>query len=94
MHKGLSGYLDPGEASSISLAAEHTGRLLIIDELKDRKVARELRIAITGSLGILVTAKNKGLIAAVKPLIDKIFQTNFRLSDALIKYVLAQVDEL
>lgn len=57
LHVGLSGFLDEGEATSISLAKENRGSLLIIDESKGRKVAKELGIAITGSLGILVMAK-------------------------------------
>jgi predicted nucleic acid-binding protein len=44
------------------LATEFKESLLIIDESKGRKVAKELGIAISGSLGILVTAKNKGVV--------------------------------
>ncbi len=51
LHLGLQGFIDPGEATSISLAAEFKGSLLIIDEQKGRKVAKELGIAISGSLG-------------------------------------------
>lgn len=93
LHYGLQGFLDPGEATSISLATELKGSLLIIDESKGRKVAKELGITISGSLGILVIAKNRGFIASVKPIIEKITQTNFRLSDRLIKKVLQQVNE-
>lgn len=59
LHKGLSGYLDPGEATSIALASEHGGSLLIIDEIKGRKAAKELGIQITGSLGVLIAAKKQ-----------------------------------
>lgn len=59
LHVGLQGFLDPGEATSTSLATEFKGSLLIIDEKKGRKVAKELGLAISGSLGVLVTAKTK-----------------------------------
>ncbi|MFH5884681.1 DUF3368 domain-containing protein [Halalkalibaculum sp. DA3122] len=93
LHKGLSSVLDPGEATSIALATEHDNSLLIIDEVKGRKVAREMGIQITGTLGVLITAKEKGYIKAVKPIIDKMEKTNFRVSDALLQKVLEKVDE-
>lgn len=93
LQRGLSSYLDSGEASAIALATEYKDSLLIIDEIKGRKVAKELGVSVTGSLGLLVTAKNKGHIKAVRPIIEKIQKTNFRVSELLIKRVLQKVDE-
>ncbi|MEX2603218.1 MAG: DUF3368 domain-containing protein [Gracilimonas sp.] len=93
LHKGLSSYLDKGEATAIALAAEYKNSLLIIDEAKGRKAAKELGFSITGSLGVLVAAKNKGYIKTVKPLIEKIQKTNFRISKELIEQVLNKVNE-
>lgn len=93
LDKGLSSYLDQGEATSIALAAEHDNSLLIIDEVKGRKAAKELRVQITGSLGVLVAAKQKGHIPAVKPLIEKIQRTNFRISEDLIERVFLKTGE-
>jgi len=66
---------------------------LIIDEIKGRKAAKEMEISVTGSLGVLVAAKSKGHIQAVKPLIEKIQKTNFRMSEELIERVLDKVNE-
>jgi predicted nucleic acid-binding protein len=93
VHKGLSGYLDAGEATSIALASEYEDSLLIIDEIKGRKAAKEMGISVTGSLGVFITAKNKGYLQAVKPVIDKIQKTNFRISKELIDRVLDKVNE-
>ncbi|HKK45769.1 MAG TPA: DUF3368 domain-containing protein [Balneolaceae bacterium] len=93
LHKGLSSVLDPGEATSIALAAEYDNSLLIIDEVKGRKVAREMGVQITGTLGVLITAKEKGYIKAVKPIITKMGKTNFRVSEALLQKVLEKVNE-
>ena len=94
LQKGLSSYLDKGEATAISLAAEHENSLLIIDEIKGRKAAKEMGISVTGSLGVLVAAKNNGHIQTVKPLIEKIQKTNFRISKELIEQVLVKVNEI
>lgn len=89
----LDKFIDPGEATSIALAAELKESLLIIGDLKERKVATELGIHITGSLGVLLTAKNKGAIDSVKPIIEKRKETNFRMSDYLIEKVLELAKE-
>lgn len=93
LHFQLINLLDLGDATSISLAAEFTGSLLIIDELKGRRIAKNLNISISGSLGILVNAKRKGIIDSVKPILLKISQTNFRFSDKLLKKVLVLAKE-
>ncbi|AXJ02526.1 putative nucleic acid-binding protein, contains PIN domain [Cyclonatronum proteinivorum] len=93
LQKGLISNLDKGEASAIALASEHDNSLLIIDEIKGRKVAKEMGISVTGSLGVLIAAKNRGHIQNVKPFIDKIQQTNFRISKELIERLLENVNE-
>lgn len=85
--------LDRGEASSIALAIERKDCRLIIDEQKGRRIARQLGITITGTLGVLAEAKQSGLISVLKPVLDKIKQTDFRLSERLIVEILKQVGE-
>lgn len=93
LHRGLMGFVDAGEATSISLAIDYNSSLLIIDELKGRRLAKELGIEVTGSLGVLVAAKSKGHIKLVMPILEKIKSTNFRLSDELIQKVLIGANE-
>lgn len=85
--------LDPGEASAIALALEHPECLLIIDERRGRSVARQLRLSITGTLGVLLEAKKSGYLPAVRPLLEAIRATNFRLSATLVQVVLKQAGE-
>ena len=85
--------LDKGEASAIALAMEQNDCLLIIDELKGRKLARQLGLNITGTLGVIADAKIREHITSIKPLLQKIRQTNFRLSESLEKAILKQVGE-
>ncbi len=85
--------LDRGEASAIALALEQPDCLLLIDELRGHKVAQQLQLSVTGTLGILIQAKNKGYLPAVKPLLTAISATNFRLSEQLIQAVFKQAGE-
>src|SRR5438132_6652645 len=53
----LTNLLDAGEASAIALVLETKNTLLIIDEKKGRRIARELKIAVIGTLRVLLFAK-------------------------------------
>jgi predicted nucleic acid-binding protein len=46
-----------------------------------------------GSLGVLITAKRKGYLKIIKPIIDKIQKTNFRISKELIERLIDEVNE-
>lgn len=85
--------LDQGEASAIALALEQPECLLIIDERRGRSVAQQLGIPITGTLGVLLEAKKSGRLPAIRPLLEAIGATNFRLSAALLQVVLRQAGE-
>lgn len=85
--------LDLGESSAIALALENQNSLLIIDEKKGRKIAKAMGIDVTGTLGILVKAKNKGIIEKVSPVLDKLEASNFRISPTLRALIIKQVGE-
>jgi predicted nucleic acid-binding protein len=85
--------LDKGEASAIALAMELDDCLLIIDDLKGRKFAQQLGLTIIGTIGIIVDAKLTGVISSVKPILSKIKETNFRITEALELIILKRVGE-
>lgn len=92
-YSDLHNYLDRGEASSLALTIKNKDSLLIIDEKKGRKIAKELGVSITGSLGIILLSKQLGYVEKVKPVLDKIRTTNFRINPQLIKKVLQTANE-
>lgn len=85
--------VDRGEASAIALAVEQADSLLILDDQKARKLAAELKLKFTGTIALLVEAKLKGYIPSVRPIIDKIKKTNFRISPDLEKKFLKSAGE-
>ena len=89
----ITASIDEGEASAIALALEYKDALLIIDDLKGRNFALQLGLRITGTLGILIEAKLTGHLLLLKPVLEKIKQTNFRLSDKLESLILSRVNE-
>lgn len=85
--------IDKGESSAIALGLELDDSTLILDDYKARKIAASLGIRITGTIGILVKAKLTGIIPSLKECLDKIKQTDFRISDELEKQALSQANE-
>lgn len=73
--------LDKGEASSIALALETKKSILIIDEVKGRKIAKSLNLEIIGTIGVLLLANKNGIIKDVISTILKMVNRGFRLSD-------------
>ncbi len=84
----LETQVDCGEASAIALAKELDNTLLLLDDLKARKLAIRLNLKITGTLGIIHKAKQMMIINEVKPLIDLLLKTDFRISDKIIEEIL------
>jgi predicted nucleic acid-binding protein len=84
----LETQVDYGEASAIALATEYDDVLLLLDDLKARKLAARLNFKITGSLGVIHKARQMSIIDKVRPLIDKLLLTDFRVADNIIEEIL------
>lgn len=86
--------LDLGEAEAISLAVETDAELLLIDERKGRNVAKQMGVRTAGLIGALVEAKQKDIIPAVKPILERLkMNAGFWISDGLFNQVLRKVGE-
>jgi predicted nucleic acid-binding protein len=86
--KILETQIDKGEASAIALAIEKESPLLLLDDLKARKLALKLNLPFTGTLGIINKAKEVGVIKSIKPIIEKLTETDFRISFNIIQELL------
>lgn len=62
--------LDNGEASVIQMALDKQISAVCIDEAAGRRIARLAGLLITGSIGILIRAKNEGLISSLSDAIQ------------------------
>jgi predicted nucleic acid-binding protein len=86
--------VDKGEASAIALSLELENALLIIDDWKARKLSEKLGLPYTGTFGVIIRAKKSGIIPSVKPILDKIRQTNFRFDEAVFSQILLEANEV
>lgn len=89
--------IDMGEASALVLASERVALgdavLVIIDETRGRQAALHAKIAIIGTAGLLLLAKNAGLLPAVKPWLAALQAHSYFLSVRLLEAVLRQAGE-
>ena len=86
--------LGPGESEAISLALELNADRVIIDELAGRSLAQRLGLPLIGTLGILLAAKRRGLIPAIREPVDTLRRTGFRVSNDLYEDMLHRAGEL
>lgn len=90
----LRARVDEGEAEALALAVEIHAELIVIDDAAARSAAHELGLVVTGTLGLLLRAKQANQIVSVKPLLDRLRnELRFFLSDSLYQYALTAAGE-
>ena len=85
--------LGKGEASVIRLALKEKVHTVCIDETSGRRVARLYDLSVTGSLGVLVRAKQEGLIVSLRPAIKLMKERGIWLSDTVTRVALEEANE-
>lgn len=85
--------LDAGERDAIALALSIRAPRILLDERHARAVAIRLRLTVTGSIGIVLAAKRRGIIDLVKPLLDEIIAQGRFIGPDLYDQILRQAHE-
>jgi hypothetical protein len=85
--------LDPGEAEVIALALEVNTKDIVLDDLDARRFARRSGLEPIGTLGLLLVAKQRGILEAIGPEIEALRKVGLRVSEALVMRVLAEAGE-
>lgn len=89
----LAARLDPGETEAIALALEAQVERIILDDLPARRLALQLRLSVIGTAGVLLLAKQRDLIPAVRPFLDALKTAGFRLRKDVHEEVLKAAGE-
>jgi hypothetical protein len=84
--------LDSGERDAVTLA-HHLNLSLLIDDRLGRQSASRLSVIVTGTVGVILLAKQEGLIPLVKPLLERIRDNGYWLADELIAVALSLANE-
>lgn len=84
--------LDAGERSALALAMAQAA-VILLDERQGRAVAAAAGLPVVGTLGLLVKARQEGLIERVRPLVDALQASGYYLARSLVDQALAAVGE-
>lgn len=86
--------LHEGEVEVMILSKEIGADIVIIDDANAKKHAKYLELPVTGTLGVLIKAKQKGYIDELKPILKRMVENGIYISNNLIELCLKQVGEL
>ena len=87
--------LHSGEVETIILAQQSPfADLIVLDDNAARKTAEFLGLKVTGTIGILLKAKQTGIITQVKPILNDIMKNGFYISNHLLNMILESAGEL
>jgi predicted nucleic acid-binding protein len=85
--------LDLGESEAIVLAQELKAAYMLLDDALARRKADLIGLHVVGTLGALLMAKEAGLVDAIRPILDELRQTDFRMSERVYQAVLSKAGE-
>ena len=86
--------LHPGESEAIVIALELGNLRLLIDDADGRIEAQRLGLSVIGVLGLLRAAKERGLIPAIRPVLDELIRgLGFYIAENLRSRLLRDVGE-
>jgi predicted nucleic acid-binding protein len=85
--------LGAGEREVLALAVNTSDSLVLLDDALARRHARLLKVTFTGTLGVLLRAKEQGHLPTVRPAIDELEALGFRLDSATRSAVLKLAQE-
>lgn len=92
-HAQLPASLDVGERDAIALALAVKASRILLDERAARAAATRFGLTITGSVGVLLAAKRRGLISMVTPYLNMLIGQGRYISPALYEQIVRQADE-
>ena len=82
-----------GDIESMALYKKLSADKLLIDDKRARKIAQLNGINIIGSIGVLLIAKEKGLVEKIKAYVEIIRESEIHINDELIDYALELAGE-
>ena len=86
-------HLHDGEVEVMILSKEIAADVVIIDDANAKKHAKYLGLPVTGTLGVLIKAKQEGYINELKPILNQMSENGIYISQSLMELCLLQVGE-
>ena len=91
--RGVPVGLGSGERETIALAIETEADLVVLDDQQGRHIARERDLRITGTIGVLIQARERGIISSVRQELDRLVEAGMWIDEAFYHRLLQEFDE-
>lgn len=85
--------LGMGETQAIATACLSPSGAVVLDDLAGRRCALAHGLKVVGTVGLVLRAKQSGLIEAARPVLERLVDSGMFLEASLIQGALAQVGE-
>jgi predicted nucleic acid-binding protein len=85
--------LGHGESEAIVLAKELAADFVVLDDARARQIAESQGLRVSGLLGLLLLAKERGLVHAVKPILDEMVMAGFYIAETVYRNVVEAAGE-
>lgn len=85
--------LGRGEREAIALAIASSADLVILDDQQGRLVSRDKNLTITGTVGVLIEAKERGFIPSLRPEMDRLIEAGMWISEVFYHRILKEYGE-
>jgi predicted nucleic acid-binding protein len=85
--------LGAGESAVLALAFSVPGAVAILDDLAGRRCAAALGVPVRGTLGMVLTAKQRGWIPLARPVLEDLIRGGMYLSRRVLDEALSRVGE-
>jgi len=85
--------LDRGESETIALAKQRKADIVIIDEIAGYQIAKHFELPVVRTLSVMKTAKERGIIKKIAPLLSEMVQKGRWYSTDVIEKFLKIVGE-
>lgn len=89
----VSSDLGRGEQEAIALAVQLQAGLVILDDQEGRRIARQESLSITGTIGVLIEAREKGLLTSIRRELDRLIEAGMWLDELFYHRILQEFGE-
>lgn len=85
--------LGVGEREAIALTIETNADLVILDDRVGRNIARTRGLSVTGTIGVLVEARQRNLVSSIRPELDRLIEAGMWLDEIFYHRILQEFRE-
>lgn len=85
--------LGAGETAALAWGVQHPGFMVLADDRAARTCARILELPLIGTLGLIIAAKEGGLLPAARPVVENLLEAGFYIGRRIVEEALRMVGE-